>query len=296
MGDYDKAKKVSKRLDKKVSKSEKQLLKKSKRISKDLYPLYREYAASLQKDSNGNILNNAKNIAIVNSSRSVIYGYFQRKGYSLLNKLFSDTFKAINEENTKYYSYITDNESAERVSNIVQAQMSAIVGTSDLSGDGLLPQLLNPNEISRQIQNTMMKAVSSNFTTQKMNKELKNGIEGDQDRFGFVESYYYQNGYDSFAEYERASKEGYSKLLELNYAIYQGGEIKGTRSFCESRNGKVFNRETIESWQNLEWQGKKKGHNIIIDAGGYNCRHYYDWITFALARRLDPDIEKSKYD
>jgi len=78
--------------------------------------------------------------------------------------------------------------------------------------------------------------------------------------------------------------------------LYQGGEIKGTRSFCESRTGKVFNRETIESWQNLEWQGKKKGHNIIIDAGGYNCRHYYDWVSYALARRLDPDIEKSKYD
>lgn len=296
MADYGKAKKASKRLDKKISKSEQQLLKRSKRISKDIYPLYRQYAARLQKDSDGNILNNAANIAIVNGSRSIIYGYFERKGYQLLYSLFNDTFKAINDENVKYFSYIIDKPTAESVSNRVETQMNAIVGTSDLSGDGLLPQLLNPNEISRQIQSTMMKAVNSNFTSAKMNKELKNGIEGDQDRFGFVESYYYQNGYDSFSEYERGSKEGYSRILELNYALYQGGEIKGTRSFCESRTGKVFNRETIESWQNLEWQGKKKGHNIIIDAGGYNCRHYYDWVTFALARRLDPDIEKSKYD
>ncbi len=296
MADYGKAKKVSSRLDKKISNSEKQLLKKSKTIANQLYPLYREYAASLQKDSDGNILNNVNNISIVNASKRVIFGYFERKGFSALYKLFNDTFKTIDDENVKYYSYIVDKSIAQDAANKVQAQMTARVGNSDLTGDGLIPQLLDPNEISRQIQNTMMKAVNSELTSYEMNKELKNGIVGDDKRFGFVESYYYQNGYDSFAEYERASKEGYSKILELNYAIYQGGEIKSTRSFCDTRNGNVYNRETIESWQNLNWQGKKKGHNIIIDAGGYNCRHYYDWVTFALARRLDPEIQKSKYD
>ncbi len=296
MADYGKAKKVSSRLDKKISNSEKQLLKKSKTIANQLYPLYREYAASLQKDSDGNILNNVNNISIVNASKRVIFGYFERKGFSALYKLFNDTFKTIDGENVKYYSYIVDKSIAQDAANKVQAQMTDRVGNSDLTGDGLIPQLLDPNEISRQIQNTMMKAVNSELTSYEMNKELKNGIVGDDKRFGFVESYYYQNGYDSFAEYERASKEGYSKILELNYAIYQGGEIKSTRSFCDTRNGNVYNRETIESWQNLNWQGKKKGHNIIIDAGGYNCRHYYDWVTFALARRLDPEIQKSKYD
>ena len=85
-------------------------------------------------------------------------------------------------------------------------------------------------------------------------------------------------------------------MLNLNYAIYAGGKIKTTREFCLSRSGKVYNRETIEGWNSQEWQGKIEGGDVLIDAGGYNCRHDYDWISYELAKRINKDIQKSTYD
>lgn len=295
MATYTQAAKISARIAKQVARNERVLMRISEIFGKRLYKAYREYTQRLQLDIDGNILNNAQNIAIVNNSKAVTNQVFSSGISSDYNKLFNDAFLGINKKNADYYSYIMGND-IDQVTNDVNTNMAAVVGMGDFTGNGLIQQLLDPSEISRQIQNTMMKSVTSSSDIDETKKTLKIGIEGDDEKMGFAESYYYQNGHDSFSEYERTSSDNYSTRLGLNYAIYQGGEIKGTRSFCESRNGKVFNRETIESWQDLKWQGKKKDHNILIDAGGYNCRHYYDWVSYALARRLDPDIEKSKYD
>ena len=73
-------------------------------------------------------------------------------------------------------------------------------------------------------------------------------------------------------------------------------DIGITRIFCESRVGNVYNRETILSWDDLQWQGKKPDNEILIDLGGYNCRHDLDWITYELAILIDEDIQKSKFD
>ena len=141
-----------------------------------------------------------------------------------------------------------------------------------------------------------MTSVSGNLNLKAASNQARDFIRGNDQRLGICESYYYKEGREEFTKYERTSKLAFSSALKLNYAIYQGGTIEDTRDFCTVRNGKVFNRETIEGWINETWRGKKADHNIFIDAGGWNCRHYYDWITFELAKRLDPNIEESKYD
>ena len=131
-----------------------------------------------------------------------------------------------------------------------------------------------------------------------MTQLLTEQIKGKNDKFGVIKSYHYQNGYDKMQNYSRQLDTEFSKALKLNYAIYAGGEIQTTRDFCESRNGNVYNRETILSWNNTPatWAGRKPQNDILIDMGGYNCRHDFDWISYALARRIDPNIEKSEFD
>ena len=113
---------------------------------------------------------------------------------------------------------------------------------------------------------------------------------------GLIEGYQYRNGIEEFQTYTRGLDEQFSKALKLNYAIYAGTEIKTTRHFCDSRINNVYNRETINSWNDLEFQGKKKNHIMVIDLGGYNCRHDLNWVTYELAKRIDKDIEKSTFD
>jgi hypothetical protein len=128
--------------------------------------------------------------------------------------------------------------------------------------------------------------------------KIENYIKGTPSALGVVDNFNLVENrvQDKFAEYDRRLNNEFASELKLNYAIYQGGEIKTTRDFCNERNGNVYNREQIDSWNGLVWDGKNLEGNVFTDAGGYNCRHYYDWISYELAVQLDPKIERSKYD
>lgn len=161
---------------------------------------------------------------------------------------------------------------------------------------GFLDELFNNNQISRSLQNTIRNAILSEQNRTNLKQLLTEQIKGKADKLGMLQSYHYENGLNEFQAYSRSLDEQFSKALKLNYAIYAGGEIQTTRVFCDERNGNVYNRETILSWDALEWQGKKPDNNILIDLGGYNCRHDLDWISYELAQILNPDIQKSKFD
>jgi hypothetical protein len=161
---------------------------------------------------------------------------------------------------------------------------------------GFLDELFDNNQISRSLQNTIRNAILSEQNRTDVKKLLTEQIKGKADKLGILQSYHYENGLNEFQAYSRSLDEQFSKALKLNYAIYAGGEIQTTRVFCDERNGNVYNREEILSWDSLEWQGKKPDNNILIDLGGYNCRHDLEWISYELAQILNPDIQKSKFD
>lgn len=55
---------------------------------------------------------------------------------------------------------------------------------------------------------------------------------------------------------------------------YAGPKDDKTRDFCYVRVGKSYTEKQIDSWNNLEWEGKIDGGDIFSDLGGFNCRHY----------------------
>jgi hypothetical protein len=50
--------------------------------------------------------------------------------------------------------------------------------------------------------------------------------------------------------------------------------IETSRDFCIERAGKIFTIDEIESWNDLDWKGKRGP--ALIYRGGWNCRH--SWI------------------
>lgn len=177
-----------------------------------------------------------------------------------------------------------------------EAQKTRIFNRGQTLVDGFVDSLFDNNQIVTNIQGTVRNAITTNQPVSELKQLLTEQIKGKDKKLGSLSSFHYQNGYNEFQAYARGLDDEFSRALDLNYAIYAGGEIKTTRDFCDERNGNVYNRETILSWNNLEWQGKKENNNILIDLGGYNCRHDLDWISYQLAKRLNPEIEKSKFD
>lgn len=235
--------------------------------------------------SNNRVSNSIGNLRKVNDSSSL--KAFMRKVVNVaMYEYYQSEFNKVTGLTNSYYNTFEPKE----------AQQKKILERGAVIVDGYLDSVFDNNQIVRSIQGTVRNAVSTNQALSVAGQLLKEQIKGKDDKFGLVKSYHYQNGYDEFQAYSRTLDEDYSKALELNYAIYAGGEMKTTRDFCTERNGNVYNRETILSWDDEEWQGKKPNNNILIDLGGYNCRHDLDWISFNLAKRLDPSIEKSTFD
>lgn len=81
------------------------------------------------------------------------------------------------------------------------------------------------------------------------------------------------------------------RTIKGQYAIYQGGLIQDSRQFCKERNNKVFTKAEIESWKELEWEGKPENYDPFINVGGTGCRHTLDWISIELAVILRPDLK-----
>jgi len=87
-------------------------------------------------------------------------------------------------------------------------------------------------------------------------------------------------------QYKRAQGQILANKFNVQYFKYSGTELKKvdsqgettitTRCFCRQRIGNFYTKEEIESWADLEWDGKIKGTsrvNIFQVAGGWNCRH-----------------------
>lgn len=122
-------------------------------------------------------------------------------------------------------------------------------------------------------------------------KDLRRSLKSKVVDNGIAQRYFSRWTNDIYSQYQRVGANNLRKKLGLKYAIYQGGEISNTRSFCRKLNGTVVSEEEIEGWTNQTWAGKNEiGYNPYADLGGYNCRHRLDWISEELARKLRPEL------
>jgi len=233
----------------------------------------------------GKVVNSTKNLKLVNTSDG-LKKFFKEAINVALRDYYEEQFKDITAKTGRIYEQFSPSTTSKK----------AVDERGKLMIEGLLDSIFGNTTVQSGIQTTFRNSVVAAQPIGTLKQLLESQIKGKEGKYGSLTSFHYGNGYDQMQSYSRSLDNDYSSVLNLNYAIYQGGEIKTTREFCEARAGKVFNRETVLSWQNMDWTGKIQNGDILIDLGGYNCRHDLDWISYELAKRINPDIEKSIYD
>lgn len=209
-----------------------------------------------------------------------------------INSFLIGKFKYLEDLQAQYYSkfdtdFLDFDQIQKAVENGLKVNLQAFANSYN---DSLV--------VAGQVRAQALSLITQGLSAGEIADKLDGIMNGTNTALGIVENYnFYQiRVQDTFAEYDRRLSNEYAGQLKLNYFIYQGGEIKTTRQFCEERNGNVYTREEGEAFNLLDWEGKKVGHRFFIDCGGYNCRHYLDWISYELAVQLRPDIKKSIYD
>ena len=151
---------------------------------------------------------------------------------------------------------------------------------------GYFESLFNNQAIAQRTASLVNVAINQKMSLAEFQRTFKSvfvGINGQ----GMLERYWRTNSFDLFMRLDRQANLIYADALGLNYAIYSGTLEEDSRAFCIARVNKVFDREGIEAWKGLEWQGKPKiGYDPFTDCGGFNCRHHLSWISDGLAETL----------
>lgn len=269
-----------------IQESEKNVLGRSKTLQKKLSNyLAGTFLPSFDVDDNGLIKNTTTNLRKI-ANPSKLRAFFKKEVSRPLIAMYNASFLGISGNSVGAYNGF----------GLKEATQEAIFNRASISQESFLLELFDNNDVIKALQANIRNGIKIKQPYADLSGLIKEQVDGKEDKFGILENYHYRNGVEEFQTYSRTLDQEFSEALKLNYAIYSGTEIKTTRHFCDERVGKVFNRETILSWNDEEWSGKKEGHQILVDLGGWNCRHDLAWITYELAKRLDKGIEKSKFD
>lgn len=150
---------------------------------------------------------------------------------------------------------------------------------------GYLDAIFENNDIAKRVGALVNRAIATRMPLTQF-RQVFRGIFVGKPGAGLMEHHFNRAAFDLFQRLDRQANLIYADKLGLSWAIYSGTVIETTRPFCEARNNKIFNRQQIAGWADLEFQGKPPIYDPFTDCGGYNCRHHLSFVSDEIAKGL----------
>jgi uncharacterized protein YoaH (UPF0181 family) len=225
--------------------------------------------ATLATDDAGNLLVSQGNFNKIQALVQKMKAAYMNKDYSKAIRDFVGSIDATAEDTGKLMGIIT------KEVFVQSATAGAILSNAKTTVFDLLANAAVNDSVEsfKQILNT---SISTGENFQQVIRNIRNNIEGTPEFAGRMERYAKQNAYDFYsisnAQYIRQVSEDYG----FEFYEYIGVDVKGTRSFCKTRNNKIYHKREIQEWASLDWDGKNRGTDastIFAYRGGYNCGH-----------------------
>jgi uncharacterized protein YoaH (UPF0181 family) len=225
--------------------------------------------ATLATDDAGNLLVSQGNFNKIQALVQKMKAAYMNKDYSKAIRDFVGSIDATAQDTGKLMGIIT------KEVFVQSATAGAILSNAKTTVFDLLANAAVNDSVEsfKQILNT---SISTGENFQQVIRNIRNNIEGTPEFAGRMERYAKQNAYDFYsisnAQYIRQVSEDYG----FEFYEYIGVDVKGTRSFCKTRNGKIYHKREIQEWASLDWDGKNRGTDastIFAYRGGYNCGH-----------------------
>jgi hypothetical protein len=201
---------------------------------------------------------------------------------------------AINNLNLKYFSTLVDTNRLDEIAEKTDKVVNKSLGIDEnglLKENGFIDKTLESKKVQRMFVKEVNNILDGSPDLALMQHKLKEFITGTKQSTGLLERYYRTFANDLLANIDRTGSLIYANELELNNFYYAGGIILSSRSFCKSKNGKIFTRSEAERWKDSAFIRDMYGANIsdyepLIMMGGYGCLHRPDWITSDIAKEM----------
>ena len=196
--------------------------------------------------------------------------------------------------NSEYYNEIKPvTESVEDAARRLTLQRWGYnTETKTLIPGSYFEKLFANEGVTRNIAGLVNRAIAGKMPLAEFQKQFRKVFIGSPGN-GMLERYWKTNSFDLFQKIDRAANLVYAERLGLNYAIYSGTVKDTTRPWCEAHVNKVYSRKEIDAWKNADWAGKiTVGYDPYLDAGGFNCRHHWSFVSDTVAETLRPELKK----
>jgi len=219
-----------------------------------------------------------------------------KKQYALnFPEVMADVVKAsesITNLNDRYFSTLVDSNRLGEIQDKTFAVINKTLGVTEagkLITGGFIDKVIENKNVQKLFTKKVNAILDGSPDIVVMQTKLKEFITGSKESTGLLERHYRTFASDLISNIDRTGSLVYANELDLQHFYYSGGVILSSRSFCKSKNGKVFTRAEAERWKDsafiTDMYGTEVGtYEPLIDMGGYGCRHRPDWITSDLAK------------
>lgn len=224
----------------------------------------------LELDGDGYIKQSAFNRRILYDAENMVHELLPGEDFTRMVSNSITAIADIDAANEAYFSSMSGKFSSNK--NYFRSLQTQTISQieSTLLQDGLTAAIKNP------LVNILNQNINTGGQFSGFLQQVRDFIQGNDDLDGRLLSYSRTYLSDTLFNYSRAFQQAVTADLKLEYYAYTGGAIDKTREFCLERLGRFFHQKEVESWAELDWQGKRPDttkSSIFIYCGGYNCRH-----------------------
>lgn len=218
-----------------------------------------------------------------------------KKQYELyFPEVMADVVKAsdsISNLNVRYFSTLVDSNRLDEIQDKTDSVINKTLGITDkgkLITGGFIDKVIENKSVQKLFTKKVNAILEGSPDVGLMKNKLKEFITGSKESTGLLERHYRTFANDLISNIDRTGSLVYANELELNNFYYSGGIILSSRSFCKSKNGKIFTRAEAERWKDSAFitsmYDNINDYEPLIDMGGYGCRHRPDWVTVEVAK------------
>ena len=257
--------------------------------------LLENFVSELQLDSDGKIKSNDFNRRLVRSLTKIHNEFADEEFTPLLVWLISQ-LEGLNKLNRKYFDAMSEDFSKSAAEKIEEERFKDL-GYEDekIKKDSFLYDVAQGNTTLAVVKASAIRAVGAGLTLVAFRKIFRTLIKGTEEKSGALLKDIYGRLGETFTIQDRELTKAYSSDLDLNFFIFNGPDLVGSRDFCLKRKGSVFTRAEVLAWASLPaWKGRNDGYNPFRDVGGHNCVDVLDPITRELAEIERPDLAQSE--
>ena len=243
----------------------------------------------LKVDDKGKVIFSTPNIA-KGRAISDVFLRFKNQSQAGLGKWLMEKVKDLFGVNRRYAEAINEKFGAASVEERSLAKHMENLGYDIKTGKVLpgswLDGLTAADSVKQTVFGKFRQAIEGKADLATFRKSFEQEFTSKTSGLGLLERHYKLHTSQMVMGLDRAIAQEYATAAGLEYFIYVGSNVTGTRDFCRPKAGLIFHESIFEVWDKQDWDGKIPGAQTRYVLGGYACRHHASFISKEMARRM----------